>query len=74
LIAIQSSQFSDAIFAPCAEALEATHYQVKVLPSQILCLVCGGVAGGRVKRPCPIKMGLLKCHRQTPLAVGVQLA
>jgi hypothetical protein len=74
LIAIQSSQFSNAIFATCAKTLEATHDQVKVLPSQVLCLVCGGMAGGWVKRPCPIKMGLMKRHRQTPLAVGVQLA
>jgi hypothetical protein len=33
LIAIQPSQLSNAIFALCAKTLEATHDQVKVLPS-----------------------------------------
>jgi hypothetical protein len=55
LVAIQPSQFSGAIFAPCAETLKATHDQIEVLPSQVLRLICGLVAGDWVARPNPIK-------------------
>jgi hypothetical protein len=41
LVAIQSSQLSNAIFAPSAEALETIHNLVKVLACKVDLIGCG---------------------------------